>query len=263
MNKFILIFLLLNVSTLSFAEKQLTLSPSLLHFDYSEFSQTNRLLDREKGVLPGIDLNLTHTINTDWSFDIDGAYYTGTVDYAGETQSGIPASTDTRTDLFRIGAQINRNLYDNTQLFIGTRLHQWNRNIQDSSNVTGLDETYKWREYSIGLNSYVYKNGNDILNVEVAYLLIRNATMFVDLSRIDYGSATLDLTNGTGGRLKISWDRQHAENTRYGVSFVVEGWNFGRSNTKPTQGGSVVAFVTEPRSETLHVQLQFNIKHSF
>lgn len=262
MNKFIPVFLLFNISA-SFAETQLTLSPSLLHFDYSEFSQTNRLLDREKGWLPGIDLNLTHSINTDWSFDIDGAYYTGTVDYAGETQSGIPASTDTKTDLFRIGAQINRTLHDNAQLFIGTRLHQWNRNIQDSSDVTGLDEKYRWQELSIGLNTFIYQNGDDIIDVEVAYLLIRNATMFVDISRIDYGTATLDLTNGTGGRLKISWNREHENNIRYGVGLVVEGWNFGRSNTKPTQGGSVVVFVTEPRSETLHAQLQFNIIHSF
>ena len=262
MNRLTLIFLLLNASA-SFAETQLTLSPSLIHFDYSEFSQTNKLLDREKGWLPGIDLNLSHTINTDWSFDIDSAYYTGKVDYAGETQSGIPASTDTKTDLFRIGAQINRNLYNNTQLFIGARLHQWNRNIQDSTNVTGLEEKYRWQELSIGLNAYIYQNGNDILDIEVAYLLIKNATMHIDLSRVDYGTATLDLTNGTGGRLKISWNREHEKNIRYGIGLVVEGWNFGRSNTKPTQGGSVVAFVTEPSSETLHVQLQFNINHSF
>ena len=263
MNKFTLIFLLLNVSASSFAETQLSLSPSLFRFDYSEFSTRDRLLNREMGWLPGIDLRLNHTINTDWSFDVYGAYFLGTVNYAGETQSGRPASTKTKTDLLRIGGQVNRKLYEKTQLFLGARLHRWDRNIQNSSDVTGLDETYKWREYSIGLNSYIYKNTNDTLSVEVAYLLIRNATMHVDLSRIDYGSATLDLSDGTGGRLKISWDRQHVKNTRYGVSFVVEGWEYGRSNTKQTQGGSIVALVTEPRSETLNVQLQFNIKHSF
>ena len=264
MNKLILLFITsLIFSNTSFAETQLTLSPSLLHFDYSEFSTTDRLLDREKGWLPGIDLKLDHTIDIDWSLAIYGAYYTGTVDYAGETQSGIPISTNTNTELLRIGGQINRKLYKTIQLFVGAQAHQWNRDIQDNDIASGLYESYKWREYSIGLNSSIQKNEHDTLSVEVAYLFIRDATMYVDLSRIDAGSTTLDLTNGKGARLRISWDRQHTENIHYGVSLVLEGWEFGRSNTKPTRGGLSSYLVTEPRSETQHAQLQFNIKHSF
>ena len=80
---------------------------------------------------------------------------------------------------------------------------------------------------------------------------------------MDYGSARLDIGDGTGGRLNLSWKRLSENNTRYGLSLFFEGWDFGRSNTKLTQGGSSSVFVTEPRSETRNIGLKFNIEYMF
>jgi len=250
-------------TTIISAETQLTLSPSLLHFDYTEFSTTDEVLNRELGWLPGLELKLSHTITSDWLIGIHSAYYQGTVDYTGQTQSGAPHTTDTETKLLRFGGRIKKGIYKNIHLFVGVQLHQWNRNIRDNNNVSGLDETYKWLEYSIGLNSDLFISQNDILNLEAGFLIIRNGTLDVDLSRIDLGTTRLDLGDGTGARLNLSWKRISTNNIHYGLSLFVEGWNFGRSNTKPTQGGASSVFVTEPRSETRNIGLKFNIEYMF
>ena len=242
---------------------QLTLSPSLLHFDYTEFSTTDEVLDRELGWLPGLELKLSHAITSGWLVGIHGAYYQGTVDYTGQTQTGTPHTTDTETKLFRFGGRIGKDLYKNAHLFIGAQSHKWQRDIRDNNNVSGIDETYKWLEYSIGLNFDLFISQKDTFNIEAAYLITKNGTLDADLSRVDSGSARLELGDGTGGRLNLSWKRLSENNTRYGLSLFFEGWDFGRSNTKLTQGGTSSVFVTEPRSETRNIGLKFNIEYIF
>ncbi len=250
-------------STTSLAETQLTISPSLLHFDYTEFSTTDKVLDRELGWLPGIEAKLNHAITPKWLLNIHTAYYQGTVDYDGHTTLGIPHTTDTKTRLIRLGLKIERQIIENTHLFIGIQSHQWQRLIQDNNYVNGLDETYKWIEYSIGLNTDIFIYQKDVVNIEAAYLLTRNGTLDVDLSRADRGSTRLNLGDGTGGRLNLNWKRISENNTRYGLSLFIEGWDFGQSNTKITQGGSPNIPVSEPRSETRNIGLKFNIEYSF
>ena len=259
--------MLLCNSSLTAAESttktRLTLSPSLLHFDYTEFSEADAVLDRELGWLPGLAFKLSHTITSGWSFDIASSYYSGTVDYVGQTQSGTPHTTDTGTNLFRIGGQINKEIYKKIHLFVGAKSHQWNRDIRDSNNISGIDETYKWLEYSIGLNSDIFIDQSNVFNIDVAYLLTRNGTIDVDLSRLNWGSTTLDLGDGTGARLNLNWKRISTNNIHYGVSIFAEGWNFGRSNTKLTQGGSPNKLVTEPRSETRNIGIKLTIEYGF
>jgi len=264
MNKiFTISTILLCNSTLAAAETQLTFSPSLLHFDYTEFSTTDEVLDRELGWLPGLEFKLSHTITSDWLVDIVGAYYQGTVDYTGQTQTGTPHTTDTETKLLRFGGRINKSIYKKIHLFIGAQLHQWNRDIRDNNNVSGLDEIYKWLEYSIGLNSDLFISQKDIVNLEAGFLITRNGTLDVDLSRIDLGTTILDLGDGTGARVNLSWKRISTNNIHYGLSLFAEGWDFGRSNTKRTQGGSPNVLVTEPGSETRNIGIKLNIEYIF
>jgi hypothetical protein len=255
--------ILLCNSTLTVAETKFTLSPSLIYFDYTEFSTTDEVLDRELGWLPGIELTISHSTTSDWAFDLTSAYYQGTVDYTGQTQTGIPHTTDTTTKLLRFGGHIKKDVYTNTYLFAGAQFHQWNRDIKDNGNISGIDETYKWLEYSVGINYDILLDHEDTLSLEAAYLITRNATIDVDLSRINHGSTELDIGNGTGGRIRLGWRTSYTDTTRIGLTFFFEAWDFGRSNTKATRGGTTTVFVTEPRSETRNTGLQFNIEHNF
>jgi hypothetical protein len=264
MKKIIISFLsLLYLPSLVSADSELILSASLLHFDYTEFSSTNRVLDNEQGWLPGLKILSQHKGSSGLSFNITGAYYQGIVDYTGQTQSGTPHNTTTNTEIFRIAGQINQLIYKKTHLFAGIQLHKWNRDINDRNNISGIYETYTWQEYAFGINTDFSINKNNTLSASIAYLLVRNARIYVDISRIDLGATTLDIGDDDGARFKLKWKKPLAENTSYGLSLFAESWNFARSNSKLTEGGSSTVSVTEPRSETINIGVNFNIEYTF
>ena len=185
------------------------------------------------------------------------------MDYDGQTQQGVPHTTDSDATLFRVGARLDRLIYRDIRLFVGAQTHQWKRDIKDKNNISGIDETYEWYEYSLGLNTDFVITKKDRIKLEASYLLIRNATVFVDLSRVDLGTTTLDLGDGTGARLNLSWLHQYKSDFNLGLGFFIEGWNFGRSNTRQLENGTSIIFVTEPRSETRNIGLKLNIEYMF
>lgn len=264
MNKFIFIFAaLITAPTSSYANGQFTLSPSLIHFDYAEFSTANKLLDRELGWLPGLETRLRYPPGSRLLIDVHSAYYRSSVDYVGQTQSGTPHNTRTRTSLARLGARAELTLYPDINLFFSAQSHRWKRGIKVSNDISGIDESYQWLEYSIGFNSSIITSDKHVLILEAGLLATRQASMDVDLSRVDLGSAELDLGNGTGTRLSLLWRQHFQDNFRYGVNVFFEAWEFGRSNTKPTAGGASSVFVTEPRSETRNIGLKLNLEYGF
>lgn len=255
--------ILLCSSTLAIAETQLRLSPSLLHFDYTEFSTTDSVLDRERGWLPGIELELTQAFVPDWYIRLSSSYYRGAVDYNGQTQANTPHQTQTDTTLLRLGARIEKTVMDNTNLFVTTQTHRWRRDIRNNNNISGILETYKWLEFSAGFNYAYLINPDNALKLEIAYLVTRNATIDINLSRDKLGTAVLDIGDGSGGRANLNWQATYTNNTHIGLTLFFEAWDFGRSNTKPTQGGTTTVFVTEPRSETRNTGIKFNIEYNF
>lgn len=230
------------------SNRQLTISPSFLYFDYTEFSTTDQVLDTETGWLPGLDASLKYAITPDWAASINTTYYDGSVDYDGQTQSGTPHTTDTGTELFRLGARVDRRVYEDIRLYGGIQGHRWNRDIKDNNNVSGIDETYKWTEYSLGVNADFAISIKDRITLDAGFLLIRDATIFVDLTRTDLGTTTLDLGDGTGARLNLGWVHQYSDKMNYGLGIFFEGWQFGRSKTRQLDSSSSINFVTEPRS---------------
>lgn len=242
---------------------QLSISPSFLYFNYTEFSTTDQKLNTETGWLPGLEIGFVYDLTPDWSLGVNTSYYQGTVDYDGQTQQGTPHTTNTDTELFRLGARLGRLVYKNIQLFAGVQLYRWDRDINDNNNVSGITEIYEWNEYSLGLNTDFIVTSKDWINLEASLLFIRDATIFVDLTRVNLGTATLEQGDGTGARINLSWLHQHKNNINYGLSLFIEGWEFGRSNTKQTENSSTIIFVTEPRSETKNIGLKFNIEYMF
>ena len=67
------------------AEIQLSVAPSLLFFDYTEFGFDNSELDSEKGTIPGVQFNLSTPINEQLIIEFEFAGYDGNVDYDGQT----------------------------------------------------------------------------------------------------------------------------------------------------------------------------------
>jgi len=255
--------ILLCHSAIADAETRLSASPSLLYFDYTEYSTTDQILNNETGWLPGLQARLAHALTSNWSVEINTSYYLGSVDYDGQTQAGAPHTTDTDTRLFRLGARLDRLVYKDIRLFASVQSQQWQRDINDNNDVSGIDETYEWLEYSVGLNTYFTITEKDKIKLEASYLLTRDATVYVDLSRVSLGTTTLDLGDGTGARLDLDWRHQYNNDINFGIGLSFEGWEFGRSNTRQTDNSSTIIFVTEPRSETINTVLKFNIEYMF
>ena len=78
---FFLIFLSLTLPPNLRAETQFSIAPSLLFFDYTEYSFNNSVLNNETGTIPGVQLHLNTAINKQLAIDLEIVNYDGDVDY--------------------------------------------------------------------------------------------------------------------------------------------------------------------------------------
>ncbi|MDH5387768.1 MAG: hypothetical protein OEY06_04905 [Gammaproteobacteria bacterium] len=255
--------LLLTFSLIARAESEFSLTPSLMHFDYTEFSYNGTVLDRETGWVPGIQFQLAHDINDQLNIELGISTYGGNVDYAGHTQSGLPHNTRTNEGLTRIDTRFIAPLLPDTNIYLATKFHQWDRNIYSNNGVAGIFEQYQWWEISVGGRISFWIKNNQAWIADIAILRTINPTLYVDLSSVDAGNADLNLGSDTGARLQLMWEISTNERYTYGINTFYEIWDFGISDTKNTTGGSSSFSIFEPRSETRHIGIQFqlNFKH--
>lgn len=239
------IFVLLFSFTVQ-AESQFSIAPALLYFDYTEFSKSGVILDKETGWVPGLQLHLDKPLNEQLTVKLELTAYDGSVDYEGNTQ------TTTEANIIRFGAGIETPLSTHTDLIFGVTHNEWQRDIQDSSTLLGPFEIYRWWEISLGISSQFWINDTQSWQAEASLLRIIKPTIHVDLSKADLGKADLDLGTDWGARLQLSWKREITSDWQYSFSIFYEAWNFGRSGIKATSGGAGSLFVVEPRSETRH-----------
>lgn len=234
------------------------LTPNLYHFNYEEFNTVDSSLDKEVGFLPGIKFKYSKEIN-DVLYSPYLTYNSGTVDYIGHTQTGVPHNTETIEEILTIGldVEIELNSKLSTGLIFGFRSWLWDRDILTINNVRGLHELYSWNELSVGMSFNTEKINNTFFTTKVSILRLFSPQMKIYLEN---SSETLDLGESNGFRFMFgkTWLRKNKSMT---LSFLAEYWEFGRSNTVFTNdffGSSV--FVTEPRSESFHTGIELNYR---
>lgn len=257
---FYLLFVVVIYSSNTRAEIQLSITPSLLFFDYTEFSLNDNVLNNESGAIPGIQLLLNNAINDQLSIELEISRYAGDVDYNGYTQSGSLINTTTNEDILRYSVRIITPLLNNTDIFISTSSHQWERDIQGKAGILGIFEKYQWQEISAGIKTNFLINKQSSWFVEVAILKTIEPEMYINLSEADLGSTNLKLGTDIGARFQLSWVEINTDKLSYGINAFYEAWNFGISDSKTTSGGSSSISVFEPRSETRHSGIQFQLK---
>ena len=255
--------LLLTFSLTAQAKSKFSITPSLMYFDYTEFSSSGSVLDRETGWIPGIQFQLAQDLSNQLNIELGISTYGGNVDYAGHTQSGVPHNTRTNEGLIRIEARFIAPLLTNTDIYLATKSHQWDRNIYSNNGVAGVFERYQWWEISVGSRISFWIKDNQTWTADIAILKTINPTLYVDLSSVDAGNANLNLGSDTGARLQLMWETSNNERYTYGVSTFYEIWGFGVSDSRTTSGGSSSFSIFEPRSETRHmgIQLQLSFKY--
>jgi hypothetical protein len=226
---------------------ELWLGFSLLDFDYEEFHDDGSTANREEGLIPGITTGVSVTQGR-WFASTGISAWSGDVDYYG------PVETNTSEEIIDwnvlVGNKIYRKGRGDLGLFAGFGYRNWERDIQSTSAITGLLETYYWWYGMLGLMGEYHINPSTQLSAVVFLTRTINPKIKVDFEA-NYDDVKLALGEESGSRIEITLDHQLSDTMRVWISPWYEFWELGRSSTRNlTSNGIVTGTVFEPRSET-------------
>lgn len=240
----------------SYAQNRLVLTPGVMYFDYEETGDDGSFLDGETGPVPGVNAAVEIQYYPKFTGIVFGGYYSGTVDYDGHTQAGLPIQTKTKEDFFTLGVAAQfpvGNRQSELLLQTGYAFKRWERDIQSIGNVSGLFEIYAWQELSFGALVTIEAENNSRLNLYWGIFKTRNADIEINLSSDGYGRPVLPLGSSVGLELAAQWMSTKEVNNNVGFKLSYRNWKFGRSPDKTISGNSGNATVFEPMSETSNI----------
>ena len=258
-----LLFLYLILPLLQRAEAStFEITPSLYYFQYQEFDTGNQLLDEEKGVIPGLKLSFNHSFSSG-TIQSHASYFSGEVDYTGQTQSGAPHETDTTERLIKLGLKWIP--HDTAgipgRLFLGFQYWNWDRDIQTNKGVLGLHEVYTWNELELGLRFESEQSQHARYWLDISALYVFNPQVEVSLPS---SQVNLALGQEPGLRIRVGKNWIKDESLFGSINLFAEYWEFGRSDSVFTDDFfGQPAFLVEPRSKSFHTGLEFSITVNF
>lgn len=222
-------------------------------FSYKEFDDSDVLLDREDGYLPGVMLEFGEY----WQAG-SGAFrvemFGGNVDYDGQTQTGIPLKTKTYERIRTVEALFRFDIKsfskNKAQLIVGLGHREWRRDILATNITRNLFEVYRWKYLILGGAGTLWQNGKWSGGINVHWLRPINPTMSVNISGFD--NVTLDLGSRNGVRIDFPFQFLTATHRQWAFAPYWETWRLGRSDKRLT--------ISEPRSETNIVGMTISLR---
>jgi len=245
-------------------EHTLALGGELLWFDYREFDENDVLLDKETSPLPGFVANW-QLKSPRWFLAAETEIAPGIVDYDGQTQTGTPTRTDTRTLLFDVrlfgGYRFGPATRYRHRLYAGVGYHYWYRDIlpgtaSDGTSVAGLLETYQWAYLLFGTRLTLWQNPAHALQLDARYRWMLAGTMGVDFKGYGgYDNTTVALATEDGWRLGLAWTWSLQPDRTLSVEPYLSAWNLGRSDLAAVtrNGAPTGVTILEPRSKTRNI----------
>lgn len=238
-------------------------SASLLDFNYEEFDQSGQSLNKETGIIPGLSITASKALAA-FTNTISAKAYDGQVDYNGQTQSGVPHTTNTNETLYRLFYKLNWHPTDyGISIYGKVAWQQWNRDILPANNISGLFEQYQWWSYELGLAATLLESDSDKLILELGASRTSNGSIEIDLSPQGFGKPELKLSNGSGFSTALKYQHTLSNKNKISLSLQHQRWEFGRSNTKTVSDGFTTINITEPRSDSRHTILSISYIHYF
>jgi hypothetical protein len=245
------------------AENTIEASTRLLNFNYEEFDESGRSLNKETGVIPGLSISSANTLK-DFTSAFSFEFYSGDVDYDGQTQAGAPHTTTTDETQYRLFYMLAWSPEAISSSLYGKIIwQQWDRDIAPANNVAGLYEQYRWWAFEAGILTTLYDNGMDTWQFELGASKVNNGTIKIDLETYDFGQPTLDLGTGSGLSTAIKYKHQMPSQDDIGLSLEYRYWTFGRSNTETISNSFSSITITEPRSVSKQAILSVVYRHYF
>lgn len=248
-----------------------------MYFDYREYNGEEILLDKETGPMPGLHLGgALHWDN--WYSELVYEYHLGAVDYDGQTQNGVPLTTETEEDIvdlsFIVGRYFGNASRYRSALYGGLGYHYWERNILPTGTVAGLLETYKWSYALLGVKLSFLKSEKNGLLLDIRLRRMLDATMdidflgFVDINGNQWDNTTLNLGEDWSYRVGLPYVLSLSQNASLTIEPYISTWFIQRSNTQeltsdgqPLQVQRLV--IHEPQSETTNVGISLRYLHQF
>lgn len=247
-----------------------TLGSDLQHFDYSEYSDQGKLLDRESGFLPGLLLGIGRNQGP-WQIAGQLSFHTGGVTYAGQTNSGVPITTTTEQRItnveLRAGYQFRQTQQIRQILYFGAANHYWQRNIQPTITsagipVRGLLETYSWWQAFLGIKMLSNKTSSFDWGLDARLTRIIAPRIEIDYSGL-YDNPQLKLGEHWGYRVALPMTYSMTSSTALVLEPYLEKYKLGRSSSAPlTSQGVIMGTVFEPDSSSSNYGVVLGI-HKF
>ncbi len=251
--------------------KEFKIEGSVLHFDYQELDDSGKLLDREKGFIPGFKLGLSQT-SEQWVLAGDFALHAGDVAYTGQTQTGIPISSYTTQNIADLALRSEYWIGDNQStsfaLYLGAGYHYWMRNILSTSTssgtpVNGLLEIYTWWSGFLGMKAEIYQSDFSLWLLDARLTHTINPQITIDFNGM-YDKTTLDLGERTGFRLSLPSKYTINKSASLLIEPYAESFELGRSKTSTLDKNGVPGgTVFEPYSRTIIYGLSVGISQFF
>jgi len=231
--------------------RALAIRGGLLNFDLQEFDRQGDRLVQESGPLYGIDADFAFR-REQMEIRLGAAYYAGDVDYDGQTQTRVSINSSTREQMVDLSLRVVYHLptviAPALSLYGGPGLRYWRRDIQSAGTVAGLDESYRWWRFQVGMEmTWSQEKNRWVLDGRMIRAL--NPAVEVDFGdRFD--SADLNLGDQWGWRVGGRWIRVLSPRLEATLDLSYERQRLGNSDTEILQrNGAPVGSIFQPRIE--------------
>lgn len=218
---------------------------------HAEYDESERLLVRESGWLPGLVLEGAFRAgNTTWFAGIEG--YRAGIDYRGQTQSGSAARSRTATTLATLRLGAGYRITPAVTLTGALEVDLWQRDIRGTNSAAGLQERYRSERLALGVATS-WQPAAGKVGTDLALVLSTAERMRVDFNGL-LDTARLDTRRAPGLRLGASL--YPAFIPALEIRGAYDWMRTGRSNDAPvTRNGRFAGTVAQPE----HVRQGFSL----
>lgn len=209
-----------------------------------EFASSGTRLVDERGWLPGLELGAAYTSGP-WHFKVQGETYRNDIAYEGQLQNGTAFSTTTGTVQNRLAVEIGRRLTESLTLLTGVELDQWQRRIQGSGSILGLNENYRSTRLLLGGGSGILKTSYFDVSTKALLVMAQPEHLHVSFGNQLFDDAELETKSATGLRLEADLIPAGAPDILFSLGF--DTLRIGRSNDAVLKkNGLATGFVSQP-----------------
>lgn len=234
------------------------LGATAVDFDYEEFDADDNSLDREEGWLPGVNAG-AGLAGERWFVESGLQWSSGRADYHSPA-----VDSETDEQILNLEASAGTPLYaagrQRASLVAGAGYRKWQRDIHSTPAASGLDETYRWFYWLLGLRGEHGFDARTRVVMDVQLTRTVNPEIKVRF-KADYDDATLDLGEETAFKASLALHRKLGRRASLWLMPWYERWDLGRSKVEDLyRNGVPVGTVMEPRSETRNYGVSLGIR---